>query len=82
MILLAMKTLKCYWCVSIHLFVTSELSFIDSQIVGYQSFCRCQFCLSPSISLHGAGTPARYKRFFNCDKKTDRTNNITSLHSQ
>ena len=80
--LLAMKTLKCYWCVSIHLFVTSELSFIDSQIVGYQSLCRCQFCLSPSISLHGADTPARYKRFLKCDKKTDRTNNITSLYSQ
>ena len=33
--LLAMKTLKCHWCVSIYPFVTVEQSFIASQIVGY-----------------------------------------------
>ena len=50
--LLAIKTLKCHWCVSIRLVVRVEQSFFVSQIVGYQVILSCQFCLSPSTS-HG-----------------------------
>ena len=57
-----------------------KLSVVSHSVV--VSFVFLFVSLFPSISLHGAGTPAPYKRFFNCDKKTDRTNNITSLHSQ
>ena len=55
MMFLAMKTLKCYGCVLVRLFVTVEQSFNVSQIVRYQPFCRCQFRLGPSIS-HMYGT--------------------------
>ena len=52
MMFLAMKTLRCYECVSVRLFVTVEQSFNVSQINRYQSFCRHQFRLpvGPSIS--------------------------------
>ena len=50
MMLLAMKTLKCYGCISVCLFVTVKQSFNVSQIDRYQSFCRHQFRLGPSIS--------------------------------
>ena len=50
MMLLAMKTLKCYGCILVRLFVTVEQSFNVSQIDRYQSFCCHQFRLGLSIS--------------------------------
>ena len=50
MMFLAMKTLRCFECVSVRLFVTVEQSFNVSQINRDQSFCRHQFRLGPSIS--------------------------------